>query len=412
MKINDYKRGLTTDEYAKVLNDCIGKVEGLNDLDWDEIVTKHNLGIHRDVLRKAFQSPMGGYSVYKYLQEEQINNVEKSNSMLDEVREAIGELDIKKQEVKNKTNQLNKIKRDFVKTIEIANDIKDCLMKYTEIPSIEGDRIGLHNDNKLIVQCGDWHIGYVIKGYKGNYYNYEIAKKRLGKLKEEIRYTCKLYDINKIILVHCGDHIENMYMRQNQSYECEFNLSQQIPIASKLLFSFANELSQLDEGKDVDILSVGGNHNRMTSNKDANVEGDNANVIITQNIKDYIELSKNNRLKVIDTDFLDDSGEFEVNGMNVKVIHGDNRIRDKKKMFDSESTIENTKYDLYLRGHDHNFNISSQNNGGYVVTCGSLFGFNPYSVKKMSCNTNASQTLIVVGKNNIEMIKDVNLQII
>ena len=42
MKINDYKRGLTTDEYAKVLNDCIGKVEGLNDLDWDEIVTKHN----------------------------------------------------------------------------------------------------------------------------------------------------------------------------------------------------------------------------------------------------------------------------------------------------------------------------------------------------------------------------------
>ena len=66
MKINDYKRGLTSEEYAKVLNDCIGKVEGLNDLDWDEIVTKYNLGIHRDVLRKAFQSPMGGYSVYKY----------------------------------------------------------------------------------------------------------------------------------------------------------------------------------------------------------------------------------------------------------------------------------------------------------------------------------------------------------
>ena len=106
MKINDYKRGLTSEEYAKVLNDCIGKVEGSNDLDWDEIVTKYNLGIHRDVLRKAFQSPMGGYSVYKYLQEEQINNVEKSNSMLDEIREAIGELDIKKQEVKNKTNKL------------------------------------------------------------------------------------------------------------------------------------------------------------------------------------------------------------------------------------------------------------------------------------------------------------------
>ena len=82
---------------------------------------------------------------------------------IQEVTDLIGELDVKKQEVKNKTNKLNKIKRDFVKSIEIANDIKECLMKYTEIPSIEGDRIGLHNDNKLIVQCGDWHIGYVIK---------------------------------------------------------------------------------------------------------------------------------------------------------------------------------------------------------------------------------------------------------
>lgn len=345
----------------------------------------------------------------KQIDEEQVNKI--PSSKLDEVKDLIGELDIKKQEVKNKTNALSKIKRDFVKTIEISNDIKECLIEHTEIPKIEGNRIELHNDNKLIVHCGDWHVGYVINGYKGNYYNYEIAKKRLGKLKEEVRKTCELYNINKIILVHCGDQIENVYMRQNQSYECEFNLSQQIPMASKLLFSFANELSQLDDGKDVDILSVGGNHNRMTSNKDANIEGDNANVIIVQNLKDFIELSNNNRLKIIDIDFLDDSGEFEVNGLNVKVIHGDNRVRDKKKMFDSESTIENTKYDLYLRGHDHNFNITSQNNGGYVITCGSLFGFNPYSVKKMSCNTNASQTLIVIGKNEIEEIKDVNLQI-
>lgn len=345
----------------------------------------------------------------KQIDEEQVNKI--PSSKLDEVKDLIGELDIKKQEVKNKTNALSKIKRDFVKTIEISNDIKECLIEHTEIPKIEGNRIELYNDNKLIVHCGDWHVGYVINGYKGNYYNYEIAKKRLGKLKEEVRKTCELYNINKIILVHCGDQIENVYMRQNQSYECEFNLSQQIPMASKLLFSFANDLSQLDEGKDVDILSVGGNHNRMTSNKDANIEGDNANVIIVQNLKDFIELSNNNRLKVIDIDFLDDSGEFEVNGLNVKVIHGDNRVRDKKKMFDSESTIENTKYDLYLRGHDHNFNITSQNNGGYVITCGSLFGFNPYSVKKMSCNTNASQTLIVIGKNEIEEIKDVNLQI-
>ena len=103
MKISDYKRGLTTDEYAKVLNDCIGKVEGLNDLDWDEIVTKYNLGIHRDVLRKAFQSPMGGYSVYKYLQEEQINNKK------DDIKDKIDELKYEQRKIRAEKSELNRI---------------------------------------------------------------------------------------------------------------------------------------------------------------------------------------------------------------------------------------------------------------------------------------------------------------
>jgi predicted phosphodiesterase len=95
----------------------------------------------------------------------------------------------------------------------------------------------------------------------------------------------------------------------------------------------------------------------------------------------------------------------------VKILHGDNRVGDSKKLFDAESSMDNVKYDLILRGHYHNFNVSSQNNGGYVVTSGCLFGYNPYSVKKMSCNTNASQTLIVVGNDEIESIKPINLQI-
>lgn len=365
---------------------------------------------------KHYSSENGRKAYYVFkpaldsIDKETINTMPKSK--IKEITDIIGELDVKKQEIKNKTNKLKKIKRDFVKTIEIANDIKDCIKENTQLPEINGDRIDISNDNKLIVQCGDWHIGYVINGYKGNYYNYEIAKKRLGILKEEIRKYCKLYNVNTIVLVHCGDHIENVYMRENQSYECEFDLSHQITYASKLLFSFANELTQLDDGKNVDIISVGGNHNRLNSNKDANLEGDNVNVIISGNLETYIELSGNKRLNIIETDYKDDSSEFEVNGMNMKVIHGDNRTRDKKKLFDAESTMSNTQYKVIFRGHDHNFNIQSQNDGGYVITCGCLFGFNPYSVKRMSCTTNASQTLVVVGKNDIECIKDVNLQVI
>jgi len=211
-----------------------------------------------------------------------------------------------------------------------------------------------------------------------------------------------------VVVVNCGDAIENLYMRKNQSYECEFDLSHQIAYASKLLYSFITQISS--KKRNVEVYSVGGNHSRL-SEKDANVEGDNANVIINENLKTFVEISENKRIHINDIDYVDDSAYFKINGMNVKVIHGDNRISDKKKLFDSESTMDNTEYKLILRGHDHNFNITSQNNGGYVVTSGSLFGYNPYSVKKMSCTTNASQTLIVINENDIECIKDINLQI-
>lgn len=351
----------------------------------------------------------GKADIWNKCLEEQLEN-NSPESKMDEIRQAIGELEVKEQLVRNKTNKMNKIKRDFVKSIEISNDIKECLMKHTEMPTIDGERIEMPTKNKLIVQCGDWHIGYTIKGYKGNYYSYDIAKKRLGRLKEEIRNMCKIYNINEITLVNCGDIIENTYMRRNQSYECEFDMSEQIALAGQLLYQFATELSQLDDGKNVDIVSIGGNHSRM-NDKDANIEGDNANVIIVKNLHFYKELSGNEKIKILDVDFRDDSAIFEVNGMNFKAIHGDNRPREKKKLYDSETTMDSQIYKIIFRGHDHNFNIMSQNSGGYVITCGSLFGYNPYSVKNMGCTTNASQTLVVVGEKDIEAIKDVSLQI-
>ena len=329
---------------------------------------------------------------------------------MDEIKQLIGELDIKTQIARNKENKLRSLSRKFIKTIEISNDIKQCIIENTNMPQINGERIESSNDNNLIVHCGDWHIGYVINGYLNNFYNYKIAKKRLGKLKEEIRKICKIYNINEITLVNCGDIIENTYMRENQSYECEFDLSHQIVYATKLLYSFSAELSQLDGGKNINIISVGGSHNRLSSQKDSNIEGDEANVIVVEMLIDFKELSNNNRITINDTNYKDNSSEFEINGMLFKAIHGDNRVDKNKKLYDSEYFITDNKYKAIFRGHDHNFNVLSQNNGGYVITCGCLFGYNPYSVKKIGCSTNASQTLVVVGQDDIELIKDVNLQ--
>lgn len=128
--------------------------------------------------RKAY------YIFKKFFEQLNIEEIEKlPKNKMEEVIELIGELDIKKMEVKSKTSQLNKIKRDFVKTIEISNDIKECLLENIDsFPKFEYEPIVDFSNNKLIVQVSDWHVGYIINNCKGNYYNYEIAKKRLNKL--------------------------------------------------------------------------------------------------------------------------------------------------------------------------------------------------------------------------------------
>jgi len=375
--------------------------------EWGELILGEKV-YSSENLRKSFYTLE---KMFKRLDDEQLNELENNKSesnLFDELKEAIGDLDIKKMEVRSKTNRLNKIKRDFVKSIEISNDLKETI--HNEIgnfPQFDFKPIISESENKLIVTVSDFHIGYVIKDYKGNSYNFEIAKKRLSVYICEIKKVCELYNVTDIVVVNLGDSVENTGMRVNQAFEVEYDLSHQIVKATQLLYSFITDISVF---ANVEFYSVGGNHNRMAGMKDANLEGDNSNVIIVEMIKDFVEISKNNRITIGYTDYKDDSCVFDVNGFKCKAIHGDNRVSGAKKLFDGESTMDKEDYNLILRGHFHNFNVQSQNDG-YVITSGCLFGYNPYSVKKMSCSTNASQAMVLIS-DKVEFIKDVNLQII
>lgn len=409
-EIENYKRGLTDEQFDQVVKDCCDKMEGLNDLDWQDIVEKYDLEINHHTLRKAFTAPMGGYAVCKRSQEKNINT-HKNTSLFDDIIEEIGELDCKKQEVRNSTNKLNKIKRDFIKSIQISNDIKECLREDFQelLPDYSNyDRLYSVSNDKLVVCISDWHIGYMINNFKGNSYNYDIAYLRLSKLIDEVEKMAKTYDITDIMIVNCGDTIENAYMRENQSYECEFNLSQQIASSIKLLYWFITTISKF---ANVEFITVGGNHSRATTLKNANIEGDNSNIIIKEQLEMLFETSNNDRISVLDVNYIDDSATFKWCGKKYKVLHGDNRVADKKKLYDSECSIDNCQYEGIIIGHYHNFNVASQNNGAKVITCGCLFGYNAYSVKRMGCSTNASQEILLINENGIDLIKDVDLQI-
>jgi len=391
----------------------IKKTEKPDSLDWQDIVDLVGLEMHRDSLRKSQDTVLGGYSVGKYfkalLEKEKLNKI-SDVSVLDEVKDIIGELDVKKQEIRYKTSQLSKIKRDFIKSIEITNDLKQYMEENNftvNIPEYCNDKLeDINEDYIMILNISDFHIGCLINTCKDNSYDFSIAKQRIDILINECYKYIEMYGIKKIYLINTGDSIEHNSMRKTQNQYCEFGQSEQINKAIDLIYYLIVALCKYCN---VEYDSIGGNHDRMNGDFKSNYDGDNADNIITTQLIKYIELSKNERANVINRKHTDKEIIKVINGLTCKFIHGDNQLsKDGKTIMKNEMSMNNEFYDILFQGHWHNFKIESENNGRYIITTGCLSGFNDFS-KRFGCTTVASQTIAIIGNKKVELIKDVQL---
>jgi hypothetical protein len=194
-------------------------------------------------------------------------------------------------------------------------------------------------------------------------------------------------------------------MRKNQSQFCEFTQSEQVNHAIEIIFRF---LTALCEKCEVEYDSVYGNHDRMNGDATANQDGDNADTIIKEQVKNYGKLAKMTRLTVVDRPHTDKEIIKEINGIMVKAKHGDKAIKDDKQQLKADISMDENFYGLLLKGHEHNFRCVSENRGRYIVSTGCLSGYNDYSTA-FGCATVASQTIVILDQGKIELVKDVQL---
>lgn len=377
---------------------------GLNDDDWLEIINKNNLSIHYDTLRKAQQTPFGGYFVREYYKVKNMDN----KTQINKAKELLGEQFILKKQLQSEKSEINKFKKEFVKSISIAEELAEIQRAEgfkVEVPEHCYNFVNIVSDYNMIVNISDWHIGYVINNCKGNYYNWEIANERVNQLINEIHKYAKLYNVKKIYVINTGDVIENVSMRKNQSQYCEFNQSEQINHAIKLIFRFLVAISDKCE---VEYDSIAGNHDRQNGDLSANLDGDNAETIIRDQIGNLIEIGKIEKITVIDRPHTDNEIIKEINGVLIKARHGHDVIKDDKRQLKADISMDEAFYKLLIKGHEHNFRCVSENKGRYIVSTGCLSGYNDYSTK-FGCATNASQTIIILNQDKIELVKDVQL---
>lgn len=401
------KYNMTEESWRKAMSDIRCKMNGINDLDWNEIAKNNRISCSYESIRKSSQGPFGGKFVYDVLTQDGF----KSRSQMEKVRGILGEQYIVKQQIHNEKVALNRIKRDFVKSLSIADELKQYMsdnnFRVIVPESCLSTYVG-QSRYEMIVHISDWHIGCIIKNCNGNSFNLKIAENRINKLLFEVKRYIKLYDVKKVYVINTGDVVEHTYMRKTQSECCEFPQSKQINHVIDLLFKFLCGIVEIP-GVEVEYDSVAGNHDRMNGDKAASLEDDNVETIITHQLQKYTKLSEMTRLHIVEREYCEKDISKNINGLNVKIRHGHDIVKDEKRQIKNDISMDEEFYDLLLLGHLHNHRVISENNGRYIECAGCLSGFNPYS-KRFGCTTVASQTIIVTDKNKVELIKDVQLQ--
>lgn len=340
------------------------------------------------LLIKNYQSSIG-----------ELPSVEKhadlvADSKLQSIKEAVGEMAFAKREVQLESQKLGKLKRDLtlygVVTQQVTNLFEDSF-DYTLFQDV--DIIKINSDsNKILVPFTDWHIGL-----KTESFNYEIAKNKVEKYVQSIVQYCKQFNVNEIYLAGLGDLVENVYMRTTQSYDVEFTFSEQIVKASELVISM---ICSLQKHVVVNYLGiVMGNHDRMFI-KGQTLENDSAMRIVDFCVTQFIETSKPINVKVCKEGFDGLSIKVNINGFNIKMVHGDKESKSGTDKVKKHISLDQVFYDMLIFGHFHNFGVTEENGGRICLNLGCLQGTTSYS-KDLGYNTNASQGIVLITENDI-----------
>lgn len=330
-----------------------------------------------------------------------------ADSKLNSIRESVGEMAYTKREVQIESLKLGKLKRELTLYGVVAEQVYNALVNELtiSIPKWSYQERKPIGDRRMVVFLSDWHIGSVVVNVNGNSYNYVIAKKRITKFVKRIVDIAKQNNINDIDVVCLGDMTEHVSMRSvNQAFESEFPVTVQMVKAFELIRDL---LVNLTEHFNVTYRGVSGNHDRFNGKKDDNIDGDSTIFVINYMVKQFAEVSKIPRLEYFESDNINYSATLSINGINMKLVHGDNEKGN--SILASHSALDGVLYHVVAMGHLHHFSVKERGYNQYEAYFGSPMGQNNYS-KKGKFGSGSSQGLIIVNEHGELDFRRIDLQ--
>jgi len=337
----------------------------------------------------------------------------KPKTHLDKMQEMLGEYTIRKRDMQLERNSLAHLMREATPSILMVEKFEELLLSgKVELPRLSEKTIEKSIGGHLKVITSDMHIGMVIdEDY--NKYNYKILRRRLQEHANKAIEKAKSYNVSDISIIDMGDMVESIFLRGNQAYDCEFTESEQIVYAQQAYLEFLQYFT--DEGYDISVSFIRGNHDRLDGLKTSAIDHDSATFIIAENLKllyQQLEAFTGIKSKVTFTNTNDYYTEHheEILGKNIKYVHGDNTSAGDKQKMNKYSGVDNIVYDYLFLGHLHRFSMFQGNRNEVEVYNASIMGGNEYGCHKIKSTSSAGATLALFLENGDVIIDNVNLQ--
>lgn len=398
------KYGLSQESYEKVLNDIYDKLLGIKDIDWSEIKEQYNIQCNPDTIRKASQTPFGGFAIMQHYKHKMALNNSASGNTDDSY---IKELELKRQELekekvkfRDQRNDLNRQLRNQARFEERIDALEISLKNIGRDQFPHCSSTLTESDNDLLITLSDLHLGAEHYSFAGCF-NTEIAKERLEQYLRSIIEIQGLHKSENCYVSLLGDLISGSIHQTLQVSNRE-NVIEQITVAAQLVSEFLFQLRK--HFKNVYVNSVNGNHSRIAKKEDA-VKDERLDSLIPWYCSAKLSHFDNVHFEL---DQLDSTlSVFDIRGKTYVSVHGD---------YDAFSDSAVAKLVLWLGfrpdcilfGHKH-FPAMSECSGIKMIQTGSLSSTGDDFTIQKRLRGKASQSVMICTPKGIKALYPVEL---
>lgn len=315
--------------------------------------------------------------------------------------EYINKLNASKREAEREKVKLRDERRAWNKQNYVDARAEDVLDKLSEslvsIGNIQFPSHEVHtftSDNDMVVLLSDLHIGATFNNRFGRF-DTDVAVERMAELLSNVIELQRIHNSENCYVLSLGDQISGIIHKTIQVTNRE-NVIEQVKIATELISNFCYSLSQ--HFNNVNLISVSGNHSRLTHNKDNAMHDDRLDDLISWAVG--LALYNVENFHVIDNDIDTSIALFNIRGKSYVATHGDYDGFNKGDVQRLISTIREFP-EAWFTGHLHTMAVDEVNEVK-MIRGGSLAGSgDDYTVEKRLTGK-ASQLVCIVNDNGLK----------